>query len=192
MESTANFDVNYIPYTTFDAIITGEIDNKNACAIVTLKNEVLVALGTNIVIRRVSSKDNFHYWEDMYTTLIPANTMIDFQWKDYTIENGVWYKYSAVKRNKENFRSTAVEMKDPIMADFEDIFLTTGKQQLKIRFDPQITNYSRVVSESLTETIGSKYPFIRRNGNTNYRTFSIAGTISYFSDIEQNLMHASR
>ena len=192
MESTANFDVNYIPYTTFDAIITGEIDNKNACAIVTLKNEVLVALGTNIVIRRASSKDNFHYWDDVYTTLIPANTMIDFQWKDYTIENGVWYKYSAVKRNKENFRSTAVEMKDPIMADFEDIFLTTGKQQLKIRFDPQITNYSRVVSESLTETIGSKYPFIRRNGNTNYRTFSIAGTISYFSDIEQNLMHASR
>lgn len=192
MESTANFDVNYIPYTTFDAIITGEIDNKNACAIVTLKNEVLVALGTNIVIRRASSKDNFHYWDDVYTTLIPANTMIDFQWKDYTIENGVWYKYSAVKRNKENFRSTAVEMEDPIMADFEDIFLTTGKQQLKIRFDPQITNYSRVVSESLTETIGSKYPFIRRNGNINYRTFSIAGTISYFSDIEQNLMHASR
>ena len=191
METNVDFEVNYIPYTTFEAIISAEIDNFNACAIVTLKNEVITELGTNIVIRRTSSKNNFHYWEDVYTTLIPANTMIDFTWKDYTIESGVWYKYSAVKRNKQDFRSTAIEMKDPVIANFEDIFLTTGQNQLKIRFDPQITNYSKVVSESLTETIGSKYPFIRRNGSVGYRTFSIAGTISYFSDIDQNLMHAS-
>ena len=191
-EWNTDFEVNYVPYTTFDAVITAKIDNFNGCAIITLKNEITTALGTNIVIRRASSNDNFHYWEDMYTTLIPANTMINFTWKDYTIESGVWYKYSAVKRNKQNFRSTSVEINDPILANFEDIFLTTGQNQLKIKFDPQITNYSRVVSESLTETIGSKYPFIRRNGNVGYRTFSIAGTISYFSDIDQNLMHASR
>jgi hypothetical protein len=77
------------------------------------------------------------------------------------------------------------------MGIFEDIFLTTKDQQLKVRFDPQINNFSTVVSESLTETLGSKYPFIRRNGAVNYRTFSLSGTISYFMDIGQNLMHAS-
>jgi len=149
-------------------------------------------LGTNIVIRRTSSKDNFKYWEDVYTTLIPPNSFLDFTWEDYTIESGVWYKYSVVKRNKENYRSLPIEIRNPIMGDFEEIFLTTKDNQLKIKFDPQISNYSRVVSESLTETIGSRYPFIRRNGRVNYRTFTISGTISYLMDIQSNLMHSSQ
>jgi len=78
------------------------------------------------------------------------------------------------------------------MADFEDIFLTNIEGQLKIRFDPQINNFSKVVSESLVETIGSQYPFIRRNGKVGYKTFSISGTISYLTDIGSNLMHASK
>jgi hypothetical protein len=60
--------------------------------------------------------------------------------------------------------------------------LTTAANQLKIRFNPQVNNYSHVVAESLTQTIGSKYPFIRRNGNVNYRTFSLSGTITHFMD----------
>ena len=186
------FNVNYVPYSSFQADISAEIDNKKGCAVITLKNKTLTLLGTNLVIRRTSSKSNFKYWEDVYTTLAQANSFLDFTWEDYTIESGVWYKYSVVKRNKENYRSLPIEIKNPIMGDFEEIFLTTKDNQLKIKFDPQISNYSRVVSESLTETIGSKYPYIRRNGRTNYRTFTISGTISYLMDIQNNLMHSSQ
>jgi hypothetical protein len=70
------------------------------------------------------------------------------------------------------------------MINPEDIFLISNNKQLKIRFDPQISNYIIKRSESIIETIGSKYPFINRNGNMNYTTFSLSGTISYFSDIE--------
>ena len=185
-------DINYVPYSSFQTNISAEIDNKRGCAVITLKNQTLTMLGTNIVIRRTSSKDNFKYWEDVYTTLIPPNSFLDFTWEDYTIESGVWYKYSVVKRNKENYRSLPIEIRNPIMGDFEEIFLTTKDNQLKIKFDPQISNYSRVVSESLTETIGSRYPFIRRNGRVNYRTFTISGTISYLMDIQSNLMHSSQ
>ena len=73
----------------------------------------------------------------------------------------------------------------------EDIFLLNSKYQLKIKFDPQISSYSHVVSESSTQTIGSKYPFIRRNGNVDYRTFSLSGTISHFMDTKENGMKAS-
>jgi hypothetical protein len=38
--------------------------------------------------------------------------------------------------------------------------------------------------ESKTETIGSKYPFIFRNGQVNYHEFSLSGLISYLSDEE--------
>ena len=189
---TINFYVSYATYEDFEATITAEIDKKAACTVITLNNDVLTEMGTNIVIRRTSNKTNFKFWEDVYTILIPSKTNLNLVWRDYTIESGVWYKYSVVKRNKENYRSTPIEIKNPIMGQFEDIFLTTSEQQLTIRFDPQINNYSRVVSESLTETIGSKYPFIRRNGKVNYRTFSISGTISYFCDLQRNLMNSSR
>jgi len=76
-----------------------------------------------------------------------------------------------------------IEMQKPVICIFDNIFLLTGDQQLKIKFNPQVNNYSHVVSESLTQTIGSKYPFIRRNGNVDYRTFSLSGTISVFMDI---------
>ena len=48
-----------------------------------------------------------------------------------------------------------------------------------------------MVSESVTQTLGSQYPFFRRNANLNYRTFSISGTISALAD-EQSLMKASK
>ena len=34
----------------------------------------------------------------------------------------------------------------------------------------------------MTQTLGSKYPFIKRNGNVNYREFSISGLISHLCD----------
>lgn len=192
MEQTYNFKISYVNISEFQASISAKINNDKGCAVVSVTNNILAELGTNIVITRASSKDNFTYWEDVYTTLISSDDILDLKWEDYTIESGVWYKYAIAKRDKYNFRSVAIEMKNPVMADFEDIFLTTKNQQLKIKFDPQVNNYSRVVSQSLTETIGSKYPFIRRNGKVDYRTFSISGTISYFSDVGYNLMRASQ
>ena len=192
IQQSYNFQISYVNASSFYAEVTTKADNVTGCVIVSLENDILTQLGTNIVITRASNKDGFRYWEDMYITLLTPNTTLKLEWRDYTVESGVWYKYAVSKVDEYNFRSVSIESKKPVMALFEDIFLTTKDQQLKIRFDPQVNNYSRVVSESLTETIGSKYPFIRRNGRVDYKTFSISGTITYFSDIGQNLMHSSR
>ena len=190
-EESFNFNVSYIHPLNFEGTISARIDEEEGCAIVTLKNNVLSDLQTNIVIRRSSNKDNFMYWEDVYTTILDYNEKMDIEWRDYTIESGVWYKYSVARRNRQNYRSPDIEIIRPIMGIFNNIFLTDEKAQLKIKFNPQVNNYSRVISEALVETIGSKYPFIRRNGKKDYRTFSISGTISYFSDIRNNLMRSS-
>ena len=39
-----------------------------------------------------------------------------------------------------------------------------------------------IYSENKTDTLGSKYPYIKRNGAVQYRTFPIGGLISYFMD----------
>ena len=186
------FNIDPIYYTVFDADITARAEDSAGRIAINLQKSAFFDLGVNIIIRRSSSKDNFMFWEDLYTFFFPANAILNYTWYDYTVENGVWYSYRAYLKNKEGYHSTSVQIPTPVMLMSEDIFLTANNRQLKIRFDPQVSNFSHSISESLTETIGSQYPFIRRNGNVNYRTFSLSGTITHFMDIKQNLMRSSR
>jgi hypothetical protein len=69
-----------------------------------------------------------------------------------------------------------------VYVDFEDMFLYDGKRQLKIRFNPKVANFKTTLLESKSDSIGGKYPFIFKNGNVEYKEFSISGLISYHSD----------
>jgi hypothetical protein len=80
-----------------------------------------------------------------------------------------------------NIVSKRVESKE-ISVDFEDMFLFDGERQLKIQYNPQVTGFNRILQESKAETIGSKHPFIFRNGAVDYKEFPISGLISYFMD----------
>ena len=194
-EETYAFTMNLVQYTTLDSsnfhIQAQPDDSGGRIKVKVFSEQKPKQLGMNLIIRRSSSKDNFNIWEDVYTFLAKSTEVINLIWYDMTVESGIWYKYSLQQRNLQGFRSNLIIYETPIMCVFQDIFLTTAENQLKIKFNPQVNNYSHVVSESLTQTIGSKYPFIRRNGNVNYRTFSLSGTITCFMDIRQNTMHAS-
>ena len=145
---------------------------------------------SDFIIRRSSNKSNFLIWEDIHLfSFLDNNNPINVYWYDTTVEAGVWYLYKIFKINKKGYKSNQIKIKEPIMTDFQDIFLTGNNKILKIRFDPQINSFSHTISETKTDTIGSKYPFIRRNGNINYRTFSLSGTITFLMDIAQNFMH---
>ena len=73
---------------------------------------------------------------------------------------------------------------DPKMVVFEDIFLTSGDKQLKIRFNPSLTSFKHTLSEVKIDTIGSKYPFIKRNGYVDYVQFPLGGLITSAMDGE--------
>jgi hypothetical protein len=66
-----------------------------------------------------------------------------------------------------------------LYVDFEDAFLFDGEKQLKIKYNPEISSFKTTHLESKIDTIGSKHPFIFRNGNVSYKEFPIAGLISY-------------
>lgn len=68
------------------------------------------------------------------------------------------------------------------MIIFDDMFLTADSTQIKIKFNPQISSFQRVVSDTKIDTIGSKYPYIKRNGAVSYRQFPISGLISFLMD----------
>ena len=142
----------------------------------------------NITIRRTSNKSNFTIWEDVYTTPISTELELDYTWYDTTAESGVWYKYCVQRRSAYGNRGLVVLTESPVMITMQDMFLVRGDKQLKIKFNPQINSFKHTVSESLTQTLGSKYPFIKRNANVHYKEFSISGLISHFCDDENLFM----
>ena len=135
-----------------------------------------------LIIRRASSKDNFMIWEDMYTTNYSHVAYIDYTWYDYTIESGVFYLYGIQGVDPSGARAPMIIFKKPAMCVFDHIFLTGENKQLKIRFNPSLTSFRRTLSESRVDTIGSKYPFIKRNGYVDYAQFPLGGMISTAMD----------
>jgi hypothetical protein len=77
------------------------------------------------------------------------------------------------------------EIRTPLLVSFEDMFLTVGDRQLKIKFNPTVSSYKKMIQESRVDTIGSKYPFVRRNGYAEYVQFPIGGLISFFIDEDE-------
>jgi hypothetical protein len=68
------------------------------------------------------------------------------------------------------------------MADFENMFLSDGKRQLKIAFNPKVSSFKETILEQKTDTIGSQYPFFFRNGHIRYKEIPISGLLSYYLD----------
>jgi len=168
-----------------NATISAEPDNEDGRMAVYIRGKDTSSFSGVITIRRSSHKTGFTVWEDMANVPISA-TILSHIWYDNTVESGVWYKYCAQKRDASGNRGIIIQTETPAMIVLEDSYLLYKKQQLKLKFDPAIDSYQITTTESLTNTIGGKYPFIRRNGNTYYKQFSIGGLISCFSD-ENNL-----
>lgn len=134
---------------------------------------------------RADSKTNFTEW----------NEILDFKFynekpdcklfTDYTLEQGVSYKYAIVQYSKYNLLSNRIET-DAIQAHFEFAYLFDGKRQLKIKYNPKMNSFKNVRLEAKVDTIGGKHPFIFRNGNVDYKEFPVSGLISWLSD-EDNL-----
>lgn len=165
-----------------NATISAETDIENGRVKIEIKSTVSEAFFGNLTIRRTSSKSNFTIWEDVHQTTIANGQMLDYIWYDYTIESGIWYKYCAQQRNSKGDRGAIINIKYPIMIELEDMFLTREGMQFKVKFNPNISSFKTTYIESKTDTIGSKYPFIRRNGRVQYKQFPISGLITAFCD----------
>lgn len=147
---------------------------------------------SNILIKRASHETNFNYWEDVGTLqVVLESNNSNYIVYDYTVDSGNWYHYAIFKVNETNeITTSAVQTKEPTIIILNDMFLNGGGRQLRLRFDPNITSYQHVLSESSTQTIGGKYPFIKRNGNLNYKQIGISGLISYHMDKGDDIFHA--
>lgn len=152
----------------------------------------------SFILSRASEKTNYTQWEEINRFVLVFEKPSSKTWKDFTIEQGTNYKYSIQQYNTENLFSeriisvvnvgsnslAPIYKENPIFADFEDSFLFDGQRQLKIKFNPKVASFKKDLFEAKVDTIGSKYPFIFKNGKVEYREFPIGGLISYLMDEE--------
>ena len=184
----------YESQQTFSINTTGEgIDFKDLNLVVSINNELDAAnvlinfntfkqlTGDQLWIKRASVKDSFQTWEYMHQLLNDEYKQTSYSWNDFSLESGVWYKYALEVIRDSNIIDMIV-CEDPILTVLENMYLVRNYRQLNIQLNPQVSSYQRVVSDTVTTTLGSKYPFISRNGNSNYRQFTISGLISSHMD----------
>lgn len=162
-----------------------EIDEENGRIKVNIVNTPEFENFTGqVVIRRSDSKNNFTTWADLYVVNYNDINSLKLGWYDYTVESGILYLYAVQTINEQGVRSSMVRTEEPILLVFENIFLTYQDKQLKLKFNPQISTFKRNISESKIDTIGSQFPFIKRNGYVNYLQFSISALIASAMDEE--------
>lgn len=143
------------------------------------KGQEVPATGS-FILSRAASNTNWTWQNITYFTL-QAQKPTRFLWRDFTVEQGVQYQYAVQQYSDNQLYSQRIKS-SIVTADFEDAFLYDGARQLKIRFNPKVSSFKNNIPEQKVDTIGSKYPFIFRNGRVHYKEFPISGLISYQTD----------
>ena len=138
-------------------------------------------------ILRTDEHSNFKEWTEIFTFALNAEylTAVNggprFLFTDGTIEQGTTYQYALQQYNSWGIISNKLLSKR-ISVDYEDLYLSDADQILRICFNPNVSTFKPTILESKLETIGSKYPYIFRNGIVNYKEFVLTGLISYLMD----------
>ena len=127
--------------------------------------------------------DNGLIWNEIerFESVDEINPLGLIQIKDTTIEQGKTYVYSLQEFNQYGVYTNRI-LSEPVLADYEDMFLSDKDRILKIRFNPKMNSFKNNIPEQKIETIGSKYPFIFKNGNVHYKEFPIGGLLSFQLD----------
>lgn len=148
----------------------------------------------NYILCRSDSSTNYNKWEDL-TYLYYENYSLNesYVFEDFLIESGVGYRYGVQKIFQDSSRSRLVYEvdEDPVVCYYENTFLYENGVQLKLPFDTKISSFKQTHLESKMDTMGSKYPFITRNGITAYYEFGLSGLISYHMDEKQKFLDQS-
>ena len=107
-------------------------------------------------------------------------------YNDFTYSNNIYiykiqtaYEVDSIDTTKIQYSYRASE---PVFTDLEHIFLSDNDKQLCVKLNPKVSSFKENIKETKQETLGGKYPFFFRSGDTNYKEFSINGLISYHMD----------
>lgn len=161
-------------------------DFNNGYVVLSITDKIDPIISGTFLISRAGSNNDYR-WEEIKRFDLHSIPPESWSYRDYTVEQGVTYKYSLQQYNAQGIYSDRI-ISNTLTMDFEDMFLYDGNRQLRIRYNPKVSSYKTDILESKTDTIGSRFPFFSRNGNVYYKEFAISGLISYLADEAENFV----
>ena len=142
---------------------------------------------TNLLIQRSEGKTGFSVWEDIIQIKAEGDD-VNFNDRSFVIRDHfisgdhLFYKYRIIQLDNNDNAVAASKDEMKIESDFEDIFLCNKEKQLPIKYNPNITGFKWVTQDSITNSLGGRYPIVRRNGDSKYRQFNLSGTLYFDPD----------
>lgn len=174
------YGVTKAPNEAFDSgdiTLRAEPDLDNGC--VDIYMDVIGNYsGDHYLIKRAREDEPAGAWKTIATF---TNSRGGLVYRDTTIESGVRYIYALQTYNSHGIVSEML-LSNYVSVALDYTYLTDGKRQLKLIYNPKVSSFKNDIQESKTDAIGSKYPYIFRNGIIKYKEFPISALISYSSD----------
>lgn len=169
---------NYIQLTTtfdqengFIKIGWKTLDNNNQSIVGSFK------------ILRADDLDQYATWHEIGRLNVINATVDILSFKDFTVENGRWYKYALQQyQEQHNLATQLFGYSIPQFVDLEYSFLSDNTRQLCIKYNTTINSFKTVLMENKVDTIGNQFPHFFRNGVVDYKEFEIDGLISRLTD----------
>lgn len=128
--------------------------------------------------------------EKIYTIYqVSGNSNGETVFYDYTCETGInytyWIWYGEENDNNEQNNSWICGIVKNVQIDYEDIILFDKTNiPYRVRYNPTVSGLKKNLQESTTITLGGRYPVVRRNGDSNYYTFTFGGLLSWQQENE--------
>lgn len=117
-------------------------------------------------------------FEALTTIVLPADQ--EYVYEDYMVEQGYEYKYYLVP---DDTGLTSGAIAANIRPQWDSIILSDAAgKTLSIQYNPQVSSFKTTILEQKQDTLGNKYPFFLRSGDTYYKEIPLSGLISYQAD----------
>lgn len=131
-------------------------------------------INTTCRLQRASEYTDYKIWSDVANlTSSDTNKII----QDILLEGKGRYQYRLVKKKEGEEIQDSKQDLNTIEMHYDDIFLSDKDYMFALRYNPKISSFKWVTQDSITNTLGGKYPLVRRNGDQFYKQFGISGTL---------------
>lgn len=139
-----------------------------------------------LTIKRAASIDNFKEWIPVSKiNLSWDGALKNYIWEDYTAESNIIYRYmlyfDKLDSNGSLISYTPFASQDVALM-LDDMFILGDNILFKNQYNPTVSGFKYTTTDAITNTLGGKYPYVRRNGDNYYRTFQFGGLISINSE----------
>ena len=140
------------------------------------------------LLSRADDSDNYTTWVNIAKFRLDEQRPSSYSIKDFTIEHGKKYKYALQQYNIWGLYSSFI-YSDIVQAAFEDMYLYDGEKTLKIRYNPEVNTFKTTILEAKSDTLGGRFPYITRNGETYYKEFPVGGLLAQELDVDDSFSY---